>query len=202
MATRIKLSIPDALATFFKPRKRGEKTPSLGVKKSVLKVTDGRKASRVRAYNKATAQNQWIIDQSGNRERYLRGEVTVVESRRSLREVAVNLGVAKPVRGSKPVKPVKSGAVIVRHATDVEYRQAVHSTVEFGKSINSQSIDDQLAVVTQENKDAYVAMSRAQRVYMARVNGKMISEMEARGVTWSEVLSDPDLSQLTQGMYH
>jgi hypothetical protein len=49
-----------------------------------------------------TAEKQAVIDRSGNRERYLRGEVTFTQSKKTLRESAVRLGVVKPLRPRPP----------------------------------------------------------------------------------------------------
>jgi hypothetical protein len=69
-----------------------------GLRKSYLKVTPGRRLSRVNAFNKLPAVKQKVIVEAGAREDYLAGNITYAQAKGKLRTAAVKLGVTKPVR--------------------------------------------------------------------------------------------------------
>jgi hypothetical protein len=96
MATkRPTLSDRSFLAAIFRPSKNP--VPA-GLRKRHIVKTPGRRAARVRSFNKFTPAQQAIIDRTGNRESYLRGETTLAEARRQLREKAVAQEIVKPIR--------------------------------------------------------------------------------------------------------
>ena len=101
------------LAFIFHPKKE---TRPKGVRKHyVVGRGKGRKASRIRAYNRLDGVKQRIVDSVG-RERYLRGEVTLGQAKAELRPRAIEKGIAKPVRRrgkvvAEPVAPVAPVAV-------------------------------------------------------------------------------------------
>lgn len=92
---RSRLTLHSFLAHVFSPKKNPQPT---GLRRSTLKVTKGRKVARVNAFNKMTTVKQQILTYSGRREQYLRGEITFTDSKRSLRNDAVQRGVVKPLR--------------------------------------------------------------------------------------------------------
>jgi hypothetical protein len=73
------------------------------------------------------AEKQAIIDRTGNRESFLRGDITFTNAKRQLRETAVRLGLLKPVR----VRPRPIGRMqqiydqaVVEHLKDEGLDQA------------------------------------------------------------------------------
>lgn len=87
------------LAHIFSPSKNPRPT---GLRHRILKGAKGQRKARINAYNKMPAEKQAVIDRSGNREKYLRGEVTYTDSKRSLRQSGVQAGHLKPVRRRLP----------------------------------------------------------------------------------------------------
>lgn len=97
-----KLSENAFLRFIFHPKK--EKRPTGVRKRQITGRGKGRKASRIRSYNKLDPFKQRTIDAVG-RERYLRGEVSLGEAKRELRPEAIRRGLAKPVRQRKITPP-------------------------------------------------------------------------------------------------
>lgn len=95
MAQRPPLSDSSFLAAVFSPKKN---PIPVGLRKSRLASVTGRKASRLKSYNAMSALNQRVLAETKQREAYLRGDVTIAEAKRALRNKAVELGVAKPLR--------------------------------------------------------------------------------------------------------
>lgn len=95
MARRPKLSKDSFLAAIFHPKTAARPT---GLRKrTVSGIRGGRKASRVRAYNNLDPLKQQILNESGNREAYLHGNITLAEARHQLRPEAIAKGIAKPL---------------------------------------------------------------------------------------------------------
>lgn len=92
---RPRLSFESFLAHVFSPRKNAQPT---GLRKTILKFTKGRRKARVNAFNKMTSVKQNVLSYSGNREKYLRGEITFTDAKRSLRNDATQRGIVKPLR--------------------------------------------------------------------------------------------------------
>src|SRR4030067_1175638 len=86
-------------AFLFRPSKNPK---PVGLRHRILKGTTGQSKARINAYNKMPAERQAVIDRAGHRERYLKGETTYTEAKRTLRERAVQAGLLKPVRGRRP----------------------------------------------------------------------------------------------------
>ena len=104
-----KLSENTFLQYVFHPKKAVRPT---GVRRhKITWIGKGRKARRIRAYNKMDPLKQRIIEAVG-RERYLRGEITLAEAKQELRPVAIERGIAKPVkpRGIAPIDRAKAEA--------------------------------------------------------------------------------------------
>lgn len=93
------LAESDFLSHIFHPKT--VRRPTGIRKRKVVGRGGGRKASRIRSYNRMDAVKQRIIDVAG-RDKYLRGEVTLGEAKRSLRPRAIDVGVAKPIRIRTP----------------------------------------------------------------------------------------------------
>ena len=99
MAKRPALTDTSFLQYIFSPKKHGLPT---GLRRSKLTSAAGRNKTRLKSYNKMSAANQEVLRRSGKRDSYLKGEVSFVEAKRALRDVAVDLGVAKPLRTRAP----------------------------------------------------------------------------------------------------
>ena len=83
------------LAHVFSPRKNVKPT---GLRKSTLKGSRGQRKARVNAWNRMDAVKQNIISKAGKRDAYLRGEITFTDAKRSLRNEAVERGIARPLK--------------------------------------------------------------------------------------------------------
>jgi len=64
-------------------------------KGSSLKFTKGRVRGRLRQYNKFDAVQREILRITDRREEYLRGEITFVQAKGELRELAIERGIVK-----------------------------------------------------------------------------------------------------------
>lgn len=103
MPRRPALTPESFLAAIFHPSKNPLPT---GLRKRSLAATPGRNKRRVTAYNKMTPAKQAVIDRSGNRDAYLRGDVTYADAKRALRDDAVERGVAKPLDNVPDARPL------------------------------------------------------------------------------------------------
>lgn len=99
MQKRPALSEQSLLAHIFSPKKNPLPT---GLRACAIALSKGRKAARVNAYNKMPAVKQEILKRSGKRDAFLSGNITFTDAKKSLREIAVEKGVAKPVRVRAP----------------------------------------------------------------------------------------------------
>lgn len=99
----------------------------------------GRKASRIRAFNKLDPVKQRAIDAAG-REKYLRGEMTLVEARRSIRPRAVEIGVAKPVPGDKKTAIDNFWTQAKASQKDAPYREAGRTAGELKSPVSFTTI--------------------------------------------------------------
>lgn len=93
MPRRPALSSESFLASVFRPSKNPR---PVGLRKRTLSNTASRRASRVKTYNRFDAVKQEILERTGNREAYLRGDVTLAQARQELRVDAIARGIAKP----------------------------------------------------------------------------------------------------------
>lgn len=122
------------LKAVFKPASNPQPT---GLRKKHLKgLRGGRKTSRLTAYNRMNPRSQQILESSGMRDSYLRGETTLAEARRKLRETAVNLGVAKPLPQRPSTQPM-SRSQQIRAQID---RFLVRTLVTAGKNVNPNTV--------------------------------------------------------------
>jgi hypothetical protein len=147
------LSDATFFAHLFSPRKNPKPT---GLRHRILKGTKGQRVARINAYNKMPAEKQAVIDRAGNRESFLRGEVTFTDSKRKLRETAVQLGIVKPVRQRMP--PISKGQqvydqAVVEHLKDEGLDSAEHW--------NERNVRKRLAVTKRITKRDILASDRA-----------------------------------------
>lgn len=110
MAKRPALTENNLLAHIFSPKKNA--LPS-GLRARDIAFTKGRKKARVNAYNKMPAIKQEILKRSGQREAFLKGEITFTDAKKALRPKAEQAGVVKPVRQRVPkAKPISRRAAL------------------------------------------------------------------------------------------
>jgi hypothetical protein len=112
------------LAHIFSPKKNPQPT---GLRHRILKGSKGQRKARINAYNKMPASKQAVIDRSGNRDKFLRGEVTYTDSKKALRESGVRQGILKPLRIRRPkISPGQQiyDDAVVEHFKDVGLDQA------------------------------------------------------------------------------
>lgn len=95
VAKRPPLSDSSFLAAVFSPSRN---PVPVGLRKRKVTGVTGRKATRVKSFNQMSALNQRILDETKQREAYLRGDITISEAKRALRSKAVDLGIVKPAR--------------------------------------------------------------------------------------------------------
>lgn len=112
MTAKPPFSLRTFLAALFKPA--SNPAPSGIRKKRLTGLKGGRKRSRLTAYNAMKPVNQRMLEEAGQRDAYLRGEVSLSDVRRSLRDRAVDLGIAKPAR--RPVQQQAAKAPLSREA--------------------------------------------------------------------------------------
>lgn len=98
MPKRPALTEDSFLRHLFSPKKNPLPT---GLRKRALAFSKGRTKARVASYNRMSAANQELLKRSGQRDAYLRGEATLTDARKSLRNTAVGKGIAKPLKTAK-----------------------------------------------------------------------------------------------------
>lgn len=152
----IRPTLTDAsfLAHIFSPKKNPKPT---GLRHRILKGNKGQRKARVNAYNRMSAEKQAVIDRTGNRESFLRGEVTFTQSKRQLRESAVSQGIVKPVRQrARPISKAQQtyDDTIVEHLKDV----GLDGTARW----NEKRVRQRLAVTRKEHKRPMLVMDREQ----------------------------------------
>lgn len=99
MALRPRLSFETFLAHVFKPSKNKQPT---GLRRTTLTGFKNRRKARVNAFNRMDSVKQNILTYAGKREQYLRGEVTFMDAKRSLRSDAVQRGITRPLKTPYP----------------------------------------------------------------------------------------------------
>lgn len=148
MANRPALTESSFLGFLFRPSKNKQPT---GLRKTSLTGRAGRNPRRLRAYNRMSAVQQETLKRAGQRDAYLKGESTLADAKRSLRQTAVQLGVAKPARPrarapiakASPSRRDRLEAMIQRHL-----RTAI---VDAGKQWNQQTSDAEIVYLDPEN---------------------------------------------------
>lgn len=141
MPKRPTLTDSSFLGYLFKPSKNKQPT---GLRKTSLTGRTGRNPRRLRAYNKMTAAQQETLKRAGQRDAYLKGESTLADAKRTLRQTAVNLGIAKPVRPRTKATPVS--AVVDRRARLEAMIQKHLRTVivDAGRQWNQETSDNEI----------------------------------------------------------
>lgn len=120
MAKRPALTEDSFLKHIFSPKKNAQPT---GLRKRTLSGLKGRKKARLTAWNKMPATNQAILDRTGNREAYLRGEVSIADAKRQLRLKAVDKGFVKPLKGATQTTGVRTnGWQVFHHLNNLNQR--------------------------------------------------------------------------------
>jgi hypothetical protein len=145
---RPSFSAGNFLAHIFSPKRHAK--PS-GLRKTALSgLRGGRLKNRLASFNRMDAVKQHVLQESGQREAYLRGEVTFAEAKRSLRPKAIQLGVAKPVRPRGPVvQPVTASRPMTRKE-QIEARMAYHLKsviARAGKRFNPLTIEKNVRLI-------------------------------------------------------
>lgn len=148
------LSDASFLAHIFSPSKNPKPT---GLRHRILKGSKGQRKARINAYNKMPAEKQAVIDRSGMRDRYLKGEVTYTDSKKALRESGVQQGLVKPLRQRQP--PISAGqqvydSAVVQHYRDVGLAQS--------KDWNERKFRSRLAATSRVDKRQMLIASRAE----------------------------------------
>jgi hypothetical protein len=103
---RPSLTTDSFLGHLFSPSKNALPT---GIRKHPLKAGSGRKAGRLAAYNRMSPFKQEVLRRSGQREAYLKGDISFRDAKEALRGEAVTKKLARPLR----IKPTRAAS---RHA--------------------------------------------------------------------------------------
>jgi hypothetical protein len=139
MARKPPFTMTSFLSHLFKPSKNPQ--PSGLTTKRLKGLRGGRRRSRLTAFNAMKPVNQRLLEESGQRESYLRGETTLAEARRKLRQTAVNLGIAKPVRPR--ATPPEFHAAPISRAEQIRSqidRFLVQTLTTAGKKVNPNTV--------------------------------------------------------------
>lgn len=99
MPNRPTLNDESFLRFLFSPKKNQKPT---GLRARSLVPGKGRAKGRVASYNRMSAVNQEMLKRSGQRDAYLKGEISLAEARKSVRQTAVDRGFARPLPGMQP----------------------------------------------------------------------------------------------------
>lgn len=147
MANRPRLSNSSFLSFIFHPKKALKPT---GLRKTTLTGTKGRNKRRLAAYNRMPAANQEILKRAGQRDAYLRGDTTLAKAKAFLRETAVQLGVAKPVRQRhRPLPGLPAGFAAT--PLDRMIQQHLERTVRAeGRMFNRHTSDEEIRFLDPE----------------------------------------------------
>jgi hypothetical protein len=160
MPKRPSLNDNSFLSHLFGPKRNPQPT---GLRKVTLTgIRGGRTRGRLAAFNRMNPVSQEALKRAGLREQYLRGEVALGDAKKSLRQKAVQLGVARPI---KP-KPLK---YTIR--TSLDARIAAHLKTEVraaGKPLNEQSVDINVRLVPDDITTDVVTWDYAQIKHAGR----------------------------------
>lgn len=149
MPKRPTLTDSSFLGYLFKPSKNKQPT---GLRKTSLTGRTGRNPRRLRAYNKMTAAQQETLKRAGQRDAYLKGESTLADAKRALRQTAVNLGIAKPVRSrTKPAPARESRPEDRRARLDAMIQKHLRTViVDAGRQWNQETSDAEIVYLEPE----------------------------------------------------
>jgi hypothetical protein len=138
MPKRPTLSADSFLAHIFSPKKHAQ---PVGLRKTHLSGRQWNKR-RLAAYNRMTAVQQETLKRAGTRDHYLKGESTLAEAKRKLRETAVQLGVAKPVRTRtpKPARPLTRAERLDKLVAD----HLIRTIESAGKEVNLRTVNEEM----------------------------------------------------------
>lgn len=136
MAKRPPLTDKSFLGHLFSPKRNPK--PS-GIRTVSLKGTrGGRTKARLASFNRMSPTNQEMLKRAGMREQYLKGEVTLSDAKHALRPKAIQLGVARPVRGQ----------VIIRTGLDVRVAAHLKYTIRSaGRPMNPYTVDENVRFI-------------------------------------------------------
>jgi hypothetical protein len=95
MAKRPALSEDSFLKHLFSPKRNPLPT---GIRKRAIAFTAGRSKARVASYNRMSGASQEMLRRANLRDAYLNGQVSLADAKKSLRNIAVGKGFAKPLR--------------------------------------------------------------------------------------------------------
>ena len=126
MANRPVFSIGSFLKHLFSPSKNPKPT---GIRKVKLTSTKGRDRKRVASFNRMSATNQKALTESGQREEYLKGEVSFREAKTMLRYEAQSRGI---VKASPSAQRTTLDMMIASHL--------IHTVRAAGKPVNPRSV--------------------------------------------------------------
>lgn len=108
------LSAASFLKHLFAPKTNPLPT---GIRKRALKGAKGQSKARIAAYNRMSGASQEILRMSGMRDQYLKGEASLADAKKGLRQQAVSKGYAKPTKNdiqkARLDKHVSSAAHVV-----------------------------------------------------------------------------------------
>lgn len=139
--SRPELNQQTFLSHLFAPKKNPKPT---GIRKTRLTGTrGGRKKGRLAAFNRMSPLNQELLKQSGQREAYLRGDVSLTNARQQLRATAVTLGIARPPRIPQP-PPALFVGTRRQHVEALVARHLKRTYAGAGKKYNARKIDERV----------------------------------------------------------
>jgi hypothetical protein len=134
MAQRPRLTDESFLAHLFHPKKNAVPT---GLRKTHLSSSTGRSKARLRSYNRMSAVNQETLKRTGQRDAYLKGETTLGKAKASLRDAAIRVGVAKPVR----IRTTPRGTVTRPGLANMLAQHIKNVMIDAGRPVNTVAVD-------------------------------------------------------------
>jgi hypothetical protein len=146
MAKRPTLTEDTFLKHLFSPKRNALPT---GIRKSALKPARGRTNARVASHNRMSGASQEILRRSGLRDAYLKGQASLADAKRALRQVAVEKGLARPLRtrAGKPTHkwtPTSLDATIAVHV--------VKALRDSGRPVNIDRVHDHVKYLDDDIK--------------------------------------------------
>lgn len=158
MAARLTLSDESFIRHIFQPSKN---PLPVGLKKRHASHGKGRVARRVRSFNKLAPKQQYILDKTGQREAYLRGDVTVAAARQRLRNEGIREGWAKP-----PRPRISLNDRVVDHIATTQYRHT-------GRMPDAQNLRARVERMTPEQKAKAVDITWTNLIKAAKDRSQM-----------------------------
>jgi hypothetical protein len=175
MPKRPPLNDKTFLAHVYSPKKNP--APS-GIRKTTLKsLAGGRSKARLNAFNKMSPVNQELLKRSGMRDAYLKGQASIADAKRTLRDKAVDLKIVKPLRSRKTAT---KGRVL----TSLDKMIATHLKTTLraeGKNVNDRTVEAEI-VYLGDNADTQILKWDYGRIKHAGRRGSEY-EVEVDGAT-------------------